>query len=327
MATILETPPKILPYQGDPHSRPLWSVMIPVYNCANFLPETLYSVLQHDIPENTMQIEVVDDASQDADVEEIVNRIGRGRVKYFRQEQNVGSLRNFETCINRSKGKFVHLLHGDDRVLPGFYQTMGNLFYQYPKAGAAICRFRYINEAGKRLYDQHVEMKSEGILDNWLERVAVKNPSQYAATAVRREVYEHLGGFYGITYGEDWEMWVRIAKHYPVAYTPKVLADYRMHSTSISSAKFLTGQNHKDLLRVMDMIQDHLPHDQRKKVLKKSKKFYAHYGISVANQVWHSSQHKEGVKTQIKHAFDLHFDPKLLFSTAKVYIKMVFNIT
>jgi len=71
---------------------------------------------------------------------------------------------------------------------------------------------------------------------------------------VKREVYEKLGGFYGVEYGEDWEMWVRIAANYQIAYTPEVLAEYRMHHNSISGKAFLTGQNMKDLNQVMNLI-------------------------------------------------------------------------
>src|SRR5438270_4853541 len=95
-------PPLILPLTLQ--NRPRWSVMIPVYNCAPFLPQTLHSVLQQDLSEAEMQIEVVDDASTDADVEAIVQEIGNGRVRYFRQPQNRGSLKNFETCLNRAEG-------------------------------------------------------------------------------------------------------------------------------------------------------------------------------------------------------------------------------
>ena len=59
---------------------------------------------------------VLCDGSTDLDVEALVMSLGKGRVKYYRQPQNVGSLRNFETCINRANGHLVHLLHGDDRV-------------------------------------------------------------------------------------------------------------------------------------------------------------------------------------------------------------------
>ncbi len=56
-------------------------------------------------------------------------------------------------------------------------------------------------------------------------------------------MYENLGAFYGVDYGEDWEMWVRIARHYPVAYTPQVLAAYRLHAASISGRSYASAKN------------------------------------------------------------------------------------
>src|SRR5687768_18494148 len=134
MDRIPSSPPYILP-RLNTKNVPLWSVMIPVYNCSKYLPDALESVLMNNIPEEEMQIEVIDDASTDADVKAIVERIGKGRIKYFRQLENVGSVRNFETCINRSCGDLVHILHGDDRVKKGYYEKIGNLFQKYPDAG------------------------------------------------------------------------------------------------------------------------------------------------------------------------------------------------
>jgi len=76
--------------------------MIPAYNCTGFLTEALEAVLAQALPPEQMQIEVVDDCSTDADVEALVQAIGKGRIGYFRQPENKGSLRNFETCINRA---------------------------------------------------------------------------------------------------------------------------------------------------------------------------------------------------------------------------------
>jgi glycosyltransferase involved in cell wall biosynthesis len=118
----------------------MWSVMIPVYNCADYLEETLQSVLLQDLGEELMQIKVVDDASTDMDVKELIARIGKGRVEYFRQPENLGSLRTFETCINHARGRIVHLLHGDDRIIPGFYTKMTALHERYPQVGAAFSR-------------------------------------------------------------------------------------------------------------------------------------------------------------------------------------------
>ncbi|RYY67223.1 MAG: glycosyltransferase family 2 protein, partial [Chitinophagaceae bacterium] len=141
--------PPVIPPLPLSIGRPLWSVMIPAYNCIQFLPEALETVLAQALADNVMQIEVVDDASIDGDVEALVRKIGKGRISYFRQEKNVGSLRNFETCINRAQGSYIHLLHGDDFLSPGFYEEVGLLFQKFPEAGMACTGFTQVNDKGE----------------------------------------------------------------------------------------------------------------------------------------------------------------------------------
>lgn len=295
--------------------------MIPVYNCSQFLAETLKSVLNQGTAQD-MQIEVVDDASTDADVEALVNQIGGGRIAYFRQPENIGSLRNFETCINRSRGELIHILHGDDLVRPGYYEKLTYLFSKYPEAGAAFCRYNCIDENGKSLYVKSPEINQEGILDNWLLTIAERQRIQYAAIAVRREVYERLGSFYGVNYGEDWEMWVRIARHYPFAYTPSILADYRKHANSISSKKYLSGQYLKDIFFVTELIQSHLPIESKQSILKRSRRYYASYGIKMADSSWTKLKDKQAVDLQVKYALALYKSPWIYWLLAKLYIKL-----
>ena len=128
-------------------SRPLWSVMIPAYNCAQYLRETLASVLVQDPGADRMQIEVVDDCSSD-DPKAVVNEVDPGRVEYYRQSQNVGTVRNFNTCLERSRGFLVHILHGDDAVRDGFYRVMEQPFDTYPQLGAAFCRYISMDAEG-----------------------------------------------------------------------------------------------------------------------------------------------------------------------------------
>ncbi len=69
-----------IPPVPDGEHRPLWSVMIPTYNCAKYLRETLLSVLAQDPGAEVMQIEVIDDCSTDnpaAVVEEVGRRMRR----------------------------------------------------------------------------------------------------------------------------------------------------------------------------------------------------------------------------------------------------------
>jgi glycosyltransferase involved in cell wall biosynthesis len=326
MERIPSSPPVIAPLAPSP-DRPLWSVMIPVYNCAAYLPYTLESVLAQNIPARQMQIEVVDDASADADVQKIVQEVGKGRISYYRQPENVGSLRNFETCINRAQGHLVHLLHGDDRVKEGYYDAMQKLFEDYPEAGAAFCRHHFIDEENNILNPSPgLDLQPQrGIQENWLLRISEKQYIQYVTITVKREVYERLGSFYAITYGEDWEMWVRIAKHYPVAYTSEILAEYRKHTNSISGVKFLTGEYLEDTARLFQLIQHHLPPEHRKQVLKKAQKHFAYYGIGVAHVLWRRSRNRRYVVANLKNVFKMHIDTKICLKAARLCAKMILN--
>ena len=318
-----DSPPRIRPVTIT--DRPLWSVMIPVYNGGNFLKQTLESVLNQADKESNMQIEVVDDCSTDIDVGLLVEQIGHGRVSYFRQQHNVGSLRNFETCINRATGKYIHLLHSDDLVHTGFYKKLGNLFSHYPNAAAAFCHYQYINEQGNIVLTPEQEATEEGILENWLLRLAERQRIQYVSIAVKREVYEELGAFYGVHYGEDWEMWARIAAKYPFAYTPAILASYRRHYNSISGQSFTTAQNLKDLQFVMKRINQYLPEHEKQKSLRKAKKFYARYAFRTADSLWKRFRDRKGALAQMREGWRMHPDIPLVWMTLKMIGKIIFN--
>jgi glycosyltransferase involved in cell wall biosynthesis len=322
---VPDRPPVILPVPKS-FRRPLWSVMIPVYNCAPFLKETLESVLSQNYTQAQMQIEVVDDCSTDVNVEELVAQLGKGRITYFRQPENVGSLRNFQTCIERSRGYLIHILHGDDKVRDGFYRRFEILFKNHQQIGAAFCRYAYINEEGTVMYSHEQEMEKEGVLSNWLARLGERQRIQYCSIVVKRAVYENLGSFYGVEYGEDWEMWVRVASQYSMGYIPDVLAEYRKHFSSISGRSFLTGKNMRELATVMHKIQEYLPEPKRQEIISNSKKFYAHYALRVANDIWCKLKNKQGASAQAKAAWEMNPDLPLLYKIIKLYTRMTLNL-
>ncbi len=299
--------------------------MIPVYNSGRYLEETLRGVLSQALPESMMQIEVVDDFSTDIDVQALVRRVGGGRIGYYRQPYNVGSLRNFETCLNLSSGHYIHLLHADDVVHEGFYEQLGNLFATYPDLGAAFCRYRYIDGDGRVVFYPEAEAPVACVLENWLNRLAERQRIQYACIAVKREVYEQLGGFCGVHYGEDWEMWARIATRYSFGYTPQVLASYRRHTNSISGEAFTTGKNIDDLLYVMNKIGTYLPPAHRKESLARARKFYAYYAVRTADRLWRELRNSGGAMAQIRKAWQLHRAVPLAFAIMKVFVKIVLN--
>jgi len=309
---------------GD-SGRPLWSVMIPVYNSLHFLEVAITSVLDAAVPAETMQIEVVDDASTDGDVHELVQRVGKGRVTYHRHAHNRGSLRTFETCLNRARGRLVHMLHADDKVKEGFYAAMLQLMDAHPEAGAAFCRYEYIDDNGAVLKVQGSEMDGSGILSGWLPKIAVCNRIQVPAMVVKREVYEKLGSFYGLTYGEDWVMWVKIARHYPVAYTSQVLAAYRKHGSSITGARIASGAYLDDLQKAMQLIRHDVPVREQKKIQQASRKYYAFYGLKMADTLVKAGGNLQAAAVSIRKSLRLYRNLSIYKKAASLYLKILFR--
>ncbi|MBE7170892.1 MAG: glycosyltransferase [Williamsia sp.] len=319
-------PPVIAPVSNLTEERPLWSVMIPAYNCINYLKYTIQSVLAQDPGEEHMQIEVVDDFSTDGDVAALVKEVGKGRIKYFRQERNRGSLRNFETCLNRSRGHLVHLLHGDDQVKPGFYKEIEGLYNQNPEIGAAFTDFAIINEEGveEDAYEASLPAK-HGVIDNFVSIIAQCCYLQTPAIVVRRSVYEKLGGFFAVHYGEDWEMWIRIAAHYPVAYSPQRLALYRSgHSSSITQRSLISGQNVKDIAKVIDIVQDYLPVEKKKQLKRLAKK---NFSIMYAGQSYKMYRFQRRTAfIQAREALKLNINLRSLYWVIRLYISHFFHL-
>lgn len=224
--------------------------MIPTFNCAEYLRVALASVLAHDLGPEVMEIEVVDDCSTADDPQRVVDEVGGGRVRFFRQPNNVGAIENFNTCIRRSRGEFVHILHGDDYVLPGFHTAILGLIDAHPGAGVYATRVQFVDAAGERQQDSDRVPGAEAgpIRDAALfER---GTPLQFAGVVVRRSAYEAVGGFLPVlVHVADMEMWRRLTARSGLVMSPEVLAAYRIFDEQHSSRVRRSAENLLDLDR------------------------------------------------------------------------------
>ncbi|MFC1688462.1 glycosyltransferase family 2 protein [Pseudomonadota bacterium] len=260
--------------------RPLWSVLIPVHNCARYLEQTLDSVFDQDCGSEQMEIIVIDDFSTKDDPEEVVQKLGAGRVKFIRQAENVGKAKNYLTGLNSSRGHLIHLLHGDDLVGEGFYKSMAGAFAQYPGAGAFFCETEYIDSKGLVKGFSGKESNTLGILDDWLDKLVVAQRIQTPSIVVRREVYESLGGFDSrLPYCEDWEMWVRIATSFSFGFNPDVRARYRVHSANTSSQSVVSGKRARVIRRAVSIMDSYLPAEVVNRCKSERSREMAHYLI------------------------------------------------
>jgi glycosyltransferase involved in cell wall biosynthesis len=259
--------------------------MIPTYNCASYLRETLASVLAQDPGPDVMQIAVVDDHSTQDDPAAVVEELGRGRVEFYRQPHNVGLVKNFQTTLELSRGKLIHQLHGDDLVRDGFYQKLQRGFLENPEIGAAFCRHIIMDEHSHWQHISILEQQKSGVLPgSWLLLIAGFQRIQTPSIVVRREVYEKLGGFdYRLAIAEDWEMWVRIAAKYPVWYEVEPLAIYRKHSKSISNSNINNGKYLQQMRKAVDVSQAYIPENSASELYKHTRENCAFYGLAMAD--------------------------------------------
>lgn len=260
--------------------------MIPTFHCARFLRKTLESVLGQDPGPDLMQIEVIDDHSTLDDPAAVVQEVGRGRVGFYRQPKNVGHTKNFETCLRRARGQIVHLLHGDDYVLPGFYERLQLAFETRPDTGAAFCRQIFMDDGGTWLDTSPLEQPESGILIHGLERLAQEQRIMTPSIVVRREVYERLGGFDSrLICSEDWEMWVRIASQYAVWYETEPLAAYRMHSASNTGRHVRSGDDIRYTRIAIEIFTSYLPREKADAISKQARETYAFSALDMAHSL------------------------------------------
>ena len=305
---------------ADGTERPRWSVMIPTYNCARFLRETLESVLAQDPGPEHMQIEVVDDASSD-DPASVVDAVGKGRVAFFRQPSNQGQIGNLSTCVERSRGEIVHLLHGDDYVLPGFYDAIGRGLVSSPESGAAFCRWKVIDADGREVSVGEPEQENAGPIADALARLASEQRIVTPSIVVRREVWERLGGFDSrLRCAEDWEMWVRIAAHYGVWYEPQLLAAYRRHDRSNTSRSTRNAEELRYSKMAIDLFEPLLPRDEARNIVSRAKRAYARTALCNA-EAFAEEPDWPAVRANLAMAARLDPSARTLASAARTLLK------
>jgi glycosyltransferase involved in cell wall biosynthesis len=266
--------------------RPFWSVMIPTYNArADYLEETLKSILQQDPGPEEMQIEVVDDCSKDNTASEVTRRVGAGRVMVHRESENRGLANNWNRCIERARGHWVHILHQDDIVLPGFYERLYNGILCNPNIGMAFSRFAIIDATGHWSGLGPLENTTPGVLDDWLQRVGTGLRLECPAAVVKRETYERLGGFNpGLTSALDFEMWVRIGAYTPVYYEPQILAGYRWHGQNESAMQEPSGVTLQEIAGVIESWKHYLPENSRVQLEQQGRRYWADVSLMLAQR-------------------------------------------
>lgn len=289
-----------MPSPAISRSAPLVSVMIPVYEPNHFLLKTLNGVLQQtgDFPDGAMQIVLLDDASPTVDVRSLTLSVADiNHVDIRRNASNLGLARNWNQAIESAQGEFIHILHQDDVVLPDFYKTMCTALQRHPEAGMAFCRHAIIGADDEVQRISHRERWRSGILSNWLAHIAMRTRIQCPAALVRRSTYQAIGNFRtDLKYALDWEMWVRIAVHYPVWYETKMLALYRRHANNESARLAGSGEQEPDLFKAIETFSRYLPDEQRNKLAISAYEYFVRSRLKQSRKLIAVNQHEAATR-------------------------------
>jgi len=277
--------------------RPFWSVMIPTYR-----PDLLYLrkniqnlLAQHPGPEE-MQIMVIDDASPDFEPRRFLDSIGMRHIPCLKHRQQLRLAGNWNECISHAKGEWIHILHQDDLVLPGFYRRLRKGIESAPSVGAAYCRDMVIDEAGQPGRRQHLEMERAGILSDWIEPIVVGLRVRASAIVVKSEVYRILGGFDStFEYALDWDMWKRIAATYPIWYEPEIFACCRIHEASATGTYLENAKNIDEIRKSIEYTDSRLPPDIRAVTARRSRLYYTDYAVWCAEKRYRAGNKKSAL--------------------------------
>lgn len=102
---------------------PLVSILIPVYNREKIVTRAIDSALAQTY--RNIEVIICDNASTDGTWNVLQKYAKEGsRVKVYRNEMNVGPVRNWKECIAHATGEYVKFLWSDDEILPTFIETM-----------------------------------------------------------------------------------------------------------------------------------------------------------------------------------------------------------
>jgi glycosyltransferase involved in cell wall biosynthesis len=205
---------------------PLVTVVIPCYNQAHFLGEAIESVLSQSY--RRFEVVVVDDGSTD-ETSEVASRYEG--VRLIRQEnRGLAGARN--RGLGEAKGEFLVFLDADDRLLPGALEAGLGCFEAHPECAFVSGQARRIAEDGTLLSPwrpPHVEE------DHYLALLRGNYVGMHATVMYRRSVFEAVGDFdVTLSASEDYELYLRIARRFPVQRHDEEVAEYRQHGTNMS---------------------------------------------------------------------------------------------
>jgi glycosyltransferase involved in cell wall biosynthesis len=188
----------------------------------------------------------MDDCSPD-NTPEIATSISDPRVRYVRNECNLGHLQNYNKGIELSVGRYVWLISADDRLRrPYLLERYLRIMEKNPKVGYACCpSIGLVNGLEGKV--ENCVARHDTIFNGkkFLLKLLKGNCIAAASGMVRRSCYEECGTFpLDLPYAGDWFLWCLFALHNDVAYFAEPMVNYRSHELSMTNCLMTYRSTH-----------------------------------------------------------------------------------
>ena len=207
---------------------PVVSVIVPCFNHGRYLREALASV---GTPEVRTEIIVVDDGSSDSTSEVIATFDTTNEFRSVRQH-NAGLAAARNRGLRESRGRYIVFLDADDRLVPGAIELGVAKLDERPECAFVFGRCRMMDQDGTVLVTPE---QPRIVRDHYRELLRQNYIWMPAMAMFRRDPLERIGGFNSeVNAAADYEMYLHLARHYPVHDHAQVVAHYRKHDGSMS---------------------------------------------------------------------------------------------
>ncbi len=237
------------------------SVCVPSYNYARFLGECLSSVLAQTCGD--FELIVVDDCSTDGS-EEVIQGFADSRLRYLRNEANLGHVRTWNRLLSLARGEYVCFLCADDLFLPRKLEVQAALLDDNPLVGLVHSDGRAIDAAGEvtGLFRSRFPPDLEAYLAldhvrhghrEFRRLLAGYNYVHLSNAMFRRASLDEVSPFdQAYPYAADWDLWLRLLLKCDVAYLAEPLSCIRWHGDNLTAKMKQSGQAYLDWYGVIE---------------------------------------------------------------------------
>lgn len=233
-------------HSSKPDHSFLVTVVIPTYNSAIYLAEAVESVLAQTY--RRFEIIVVDDGSTDHP-QAVLEPFG-SKVEYFRQK-NLGPSAARNTGIRLGRGEVVAILDADDLWLLDKLEKQVQFMANYRDVGLVFGDAELFNASGMLIPSFFREKLNASrllggnvILEDSFELLLGENFIPTSTVVMKRACLAKIGGFdESLKSVEDRDLWLRIARHFPIGCLSDILVRKRVHDFNISSNSHLAVES------------------------------------------------------------------------------------